>query len=178
MTAILETQRLILREWTHADVGVLFEICSDPEVMRYIGDRRAWTDVESVRLWVGRVRAAYSERGYGRLAVVEKSSGSVIGSCGFGVSNTMHGIDFGYVFARSAWGRGYATEAARACLRHGFEQHGFAEVLADTDLDNFASRRVLEKVGFEFHGLKRDEGDDQDSAIYVARNPFLANSAG
>lgn len=171
MTTILETERLILREWTPADVGVIYEMCSDPEVMRYIGDRRPWDNVARAHLWMERVTAAYGEQGYGRYAVVEKETGRVVGSCGFGKPTGPTGVDFGYVFAPAAWGRGYATEAGRACLRYGFEQIGFEEVVADTDLDNHASRRVLEKLGFEFRGLKRDEGDDEDSTFYVARNP-------
>ncbi|HEX6622420.1 MAG TPA: GNAT family N-acetyltransferase [Pyrinomonadaceae bacterium] len=173
MIATLETERLILREWTPADAGVIYEICSDPEVMRHIGDGSRWETFERARLWMGRVRAAYREQGFGRYAVVEKESGRVVGSCGFGKANGPAGVDFGYVFARSVWGRGYATEAGRACLRYGFEQVGFAEVVADTDIENHASRRVLEKLGFEFRGLKRNEGDDVDSTFYVARNPSL-----
>lgn len=176
MHAILETERLILRRWTPDDVDALFEMCRDPQVMRHIGDRRPWTDISRAHLWLERVAAAYREHGYGRLAVVEKASGRVIGSCGFGEPNTPPGIDLGYVFARSAWGRGLATEAAGACLRYGFEQLGFAEVMADADFDNLASRRVLEKIGFEFQCLKRDEGDDQDSILYIARNPSLSPS--
>jgi ribosomal-protein-alanine N-acetyltransferase len=173
MTVVLETERLILREWDRGDADVLFEMCSDPDVMRHIGDGRPWTDIARAHLWLDRVLEAYSDHGFGRLAVVEKTSGHVIGSCGFGARTNSQGIDFGYVFARSAWGRGYATEAAQACLRLGFERFGFAEVGADTDLDNFASRRVLEKIGFEFRGLKRYEGDEVDSTYYVALNPLL-----
>jgi RimJ/RimL family protein N-acetyltransferase len=173
MTTILETERLILREWTPADAGVIYEICSDPEVMRHIGDGSVWETFERAELWMGRVTAAYSEQGYGRYAVVEKESGRVVGSCGFGKAHGPAGVDFGYVFARSVWGRGYATEAGRACLRYGFEQVGFEEVVADTDIENHASRRVLEKLGFEFRGLKRPEGEEADATFYVARNPSL-----
>ena len=144
MTTLLETERLTLREWTPADVRVIYEMCSDPLVMRHIGDGRAWDSIARAELWMERVTAAYREHGYGRYAVVEKATGRVVGSCGFGTQTEPHGVDFGYVFARAAWGRGYATEAGRACLRYGFEQVGFAEVVADTDIENHASRRVLE----------------------------------
>ena len=173
MNTILETERLILREWTPADVRAVYEMCSDPLVMRHIGDGRAWETLGRAELWMERVTGAYREHGYGRYAVVEKATGRVVGSCGFGPPGGPLGIDFGYVYARAAWGRGYATEAGRACLRYGFERFGFEEVIADTDLENHASRRVLEKIGFEFRGLKRDEGDEEDSTFYVARNPFV-----
>jgi [ribosomal protein S5]-alanine N-acetyltransferase len=173
LNAILETERLILREWTLADAGVIYEICSDPEVMRYVGDGSNWETFERAELWMRRVTAAYREQGYGRYAVVEKESGRVVGSCGFGRSKGGASVDFGYVYARAVWGRGYATEAGRACLRYGFEQVGFAEIVADTDIENHASRRVLEKLGFEFRGLKRPEGEEADATFYVARNPSL-----
>jgi len=171
MPTTLETERLLLREWTPGDVRFVYEMCSDPEVMRHIGDGRAWDTFARAELWMERVTAAYREHGFGRFAVVEKATARVVGSCGFDTPAEPHGVEFGYVYERAAWGRGIATEAGRACLRYGFEQLGFAEVFAGTDVENHASRRVLEKLGFEFRGLKRDEGDEVDSTFYVARNP-------
>lgn len=171
MTTVLETERLVLREWTLGDVGTVFELCRDPEVMLYIGDGRPWRGVERARLWLERVTSSYREHGYGRLAVVERAGGEVVGSCGFGVLPGSPETDFGYMFARSAWGRGLATEAARAYLRYGFEAHAFEEVTAYADPRNVSSRRVLEKVGFEYRGLRRLAGEAEDSAFYVAKNP-------
>ena len=165
---ILETERLVVREWTPEDEGALFEMCSVPEVMRYIGDGRAWTERGRARAWLERAMAGYRANGYGRWAVVEKASGRVVGSCGYSPLGDPPVLDFGYVFERASWGKGYATEAARACLRYGFEQLGFEEVVADTDVEHHASRRVLEKLGFEYRGMRRFDGDDEDSAVYVA----------
>ncbi|MCA1636491.1 MAG: GNAT family N-acetyltransferase [Acidobacteria bacterium] len=171
MTIILETQRLILREWRPEDADVLFAMCGDAETMRHIGDGKAWQSVERARVWLGRVSASYAERGYGPWAVVEKASGRVIGSCGYSFLPKLSEIDFGYVFARPYWGRGFATEAARAAFRDGFERLGFTEVTANTDLEHHVSRRVLEKIGFEYRGLRRYEGDAAASAFFVAKRP-------
>ena len=171
MADVLETERLILRRWTADDAGVLFAMCSDPQTMRHIGDGKAWDDLERARLWLRRVEASYAERGYGPWAVVEKATGKVIGSCGFSYLPALSEIDFGYVFAREHWGRGFATEAARAAFRYGFEQLGFEEVTANTDMEHFVSRRILEKIGFEYRGVRRYEGDEADSAFYTARRP-------
>lgn len=160
MSFIIETERLALREWTPADAEPFFAWTSDAEVMRYIGDGKPWTDVARAREWLGRAVACYREQGFGRWAVVEKKGGRVIGSCGFGVLAETGEVDFGYVFARDHWGRGYATEAARAALGHGFRSLGFKEVVANAVPENAASRRVLEKLGFEYRGLKAYAGED------------------
>ena len=165
-----------MREWAPGDAEALLALAGDAEVMRHVGDGSVWETFERAELWMGRVTAAYSEQGYGRYAVVEKESGRVVGSCGFGKAHGPAGVDFGYVFARSVWGRGYATEAGRACLRYGFEQVGFEEVIADTDIENHASRRVLEKLGFEFRGVVYHEFDRDTVASYsLSRADFDAN---
>ena len=171
MAIILETERLILRWWTAEDVEVLFAMCSDPQTMRHIGDGKAWEEMARARLWLSRVEASYAERGYGPWAVVEKATGKVVGSCGFSYLPALSEIDFGYVFAREHWGRGLATEATRAALRDGFERLGFEEVTANTDMEHHVSRRILEKIGFEYRGRRRYEGDEADSAFYTAKRP-------
>lgn len=171
MKAIIETERLILREWTPEDEEVLFVLTSDADVMRHIGDGRAWCNVERVRSWIERTRASYAERGYGHWAVVEKRLGAAVGSCGLTYLSAYDEVDLGYLFTPSVWGRGYATEAAGACLRYGFERLGLAEVTANIDEDHHVSRRVLEKIGFEYRGPRRYEGDAEDASFFVARNP-------
>jgi ribosomal-protein-alanine N-acetyltransferase len=177
MSMILETERLLLREWTPADVEALFAICGDPLTMRHIGDGRAWQSIERARLWLERVAASYAERGYGPWAVVEKATGKVMGSCGYSFLPALSEIDFGYVFARAYWGRGFATEAARAAFRDGFERLGFTEVTANADREHHVSRRVLEKIGFEYRGLRRYAGDAEDSAFYVAKRATPATES-
>ena len=169
MVVILETERLILREWTAGDVDTLFRMCGDAETMRHIGDGKPWRGIERAHLWLERVRANYAERGYGPWAVVEKATGEVVGSCGFSFLPKLNEIDFGYVFAREHWGRGFATEAARAAFRDGFERLGFTEVTANTDEEHAVSRRVLEKIGFEYRGPRRYAGDAADSSFYTAQ---------
>jgi RimJ/RimL family protein N-acetyltransferase len=156
---IIETPRLALREWTDGDVAALFAITSDADVMRYIRDGKPITDVGRVRDWLDILTACYREHGYGRWAVVEKDGGRVVGSYGFWPMAGEGEIDFGYMLARDCWGRGYATEAGRAALRHGFEQLGFTEVTAKVVPENAPSCRVLEKLGFEYRGLRTYGGD-------------------
>jgi len=171
MKIVLETERLVVREWEPEDAGAAFAVCGDAEVMRYIGDGRPWADMRQSHEWIGRGREAYAARGWGRWAVVEKAGGEVVGSCGFGLPSDASEVEFGYVFGRAHWGKGYATEAARACLRYGFERLGFDEVIASVDPLNLPSAKVLEKVGFELRGLRRFGDEAEDSLYYLATKP-------
>lgn len=158
MTTILETERLILRTWSLDDAEDGFKIWSDPEVMLYVGTGRPNENVEQTRAWVGRMMVHQEKYGYGFWAVIEKRSGQLIGSCGMG-RHPDDGplIEFGYTLARSRWGRGYATEAAAACLRHAFENLRLSELAASVDSRNIASQRVLEKIGFIYQRAERLE---------------------
>ena len=171
MTFILETERLALREWRPEDAGALFELMGDAEVMRYVDVGRPWEDVGRVREWIGRLNESYRTRGFSRWAVVERDGGLAVGSCGFARLPWSGEIDFGYMFRRDRWGRGYASEITPAVLRLGFERFGFDEVVASIAPENAASRRVLEKLGFAYRGNEVMQGEDEESEIYVAANP-------
>lgn len=168
MTKILETERLILRTWTSADVDALFEILRDAEVVRYISDGKPFS-FEKVTEFLVWAENYQRENGFCRWKVIEKSSGEIIGSCGFARPHETVEIELGYLFAQKYWGRGFATEASRAALRFGFEKFGFAEIIAMTDLENVASQRVLEKIGFARRGIEIYQGEE--SLVYLAKNP-------
>jgi len=171
---IVETERLALRAWERGEADALFELMRDAEVMRYVGDGRPWGGVERAREWLGWMDDSQRGRGFCRWAVVERDCGRVVGLCGS--FDVLGKVDFGYLLARDRWGRGYASEAGRAALRHGFERLGFGEVVARTAPENYASRRVLEKLGFEFRGLVYHEFDRETVASYsLGRADFDAN---
>jgi RimJ/RimL family protein N-acetyltransferase len=110
------------------------------------------------------------ENGFYRWAVVAKQTGKIVGSCGF-ARRKREDVELGYLFAREVWEKGFATEAARACLEYGFAKLGFTLIIALTDVDHFASHRVLEKIGFRRRGIERYE-DDEDLVFEIekARN--------
>lgn len=163
MGKILETERLILRTWTYADAGALFEICRDREVMFHIGDRKPYESVEKAKEFLNWAVPYQKKTGFCRWAVIEKSSEKIIGSCGFAFRE-MEEVELGYLFSREVWGKGYATEAARACLKYGFENLGFTKIIALTDLDHKKSQRVLEKIGFTPRGIEK--GNDGDDLVF------------
>ena len=167
MTIILETERLVVRTWTSADAEEGFRIWSDEEVMRYVGTGQPKETIEEVSAWIDRMAAHHELHGFGFWAVVEKDSGQLVGSCGMGYQRDGGlPIEFGYTLARSRWGRGYATEAASACLRYAFETLGFTELVASVDALNVASQRVLEKIGFSYQ--RREQLAEGIDFWYVA----------
>jgi ribosomal-protein-alanine N-acetyltransferase len=167
MNIILETERLVLREWSLDDAPSLFEICRDAEVMLYIGTGKPYETPAEAEKFLRWAIEYQKENGFCRWAVVEKSSGKIVGSCGFAYPRGVPEPELGYLFGRGVWGKGFATEAARAALNYGFEKSGFREIIAITDLENTASQRVLEKIGFARRGVEKIDGED--NLIYLAR---------
>ncbi len=154
MHVFLETDRLVLRRFTEADVDNLVELDSDPEVMRYLTGGRPTPreDIENEVLpsWLG-----YYDRyeGFGFWAAIEKSTGDFLGWFHFRPpkKDSRPGeLELGYRLRRSAWGKGYATEGSRALVRKGFTELGVLRVAAFTMAVNAASRRVMEKSGLAF----------------------------
>jgi RimJ/RimL family protein N-acetyltransferase len=145
----LETERLILRRFTPDDVDLLVELDADPEVMRYLSGGPATPSELIEREILPSVLRSYDRPGYGSWAAIEKDSGDFLGWISFrSRDDATHGeATLGYRLHRMAWGRGYATEGARALIRIGFEQLGIRRVLATTYEENHASRRVMEKLG-------------------------------
>ena len=154
MSILIETERTYIRELLPEDDAGMFEMDSDPEVHRFVGKKPLHTIQES-RDVIAFVRQQYADHGIGRWAVIEKQTGDFLGWTGFKMmkelanGHTDH-YDYGYRFKRSAWGKGFATETGAASLQYGVEQLGFKPVYAMTDVNNGASRHILEKLGFRF----------------------------
>jgi RimJ/RimL family protein N-acetyltransferase len=161
MPIAIETPRLLIRELLPADDAGMFELDSDPEVMRYIG-RKPVQRIEESRAVIDFVRSQYATNGIGRWAVVEKASGDFLGWVGFKlirerINNHTDFYDFGYRFIRRRWGQGFATEASIASLHYGKKELRLPDIFAMTDRNNDASRHLLEKLGFRFIELFRFE---------------------
>ena len=154
MNVFIETERLLIRPLQLADYEGMFVMDSDPEVHKYVGKAPVQTK-ERIKEVISFVRQQYEDHGIGRWAVIEKASNEFAGWTGFKymtgpINQHSHFYDFGYRFARRFWGMGYATEAGKAALDHGIQSFGFKDIYAMTDIDNGASRRVLEKLGFKY----------------------------
>ena len=143
--ASLTTERLVLRRWRPSDRQAFHSLNVDPEVMATIGPvmDRAESDA-----FMDRIEHRFDQHGFG-LWCVERE-GEAIGFTGFMAPWFREGVEIGWRIRADHWGRGYATEAANECLRHGFDELGFVEVISFTAAVNVRSRRVMEKLGLEY----------------------------
>jgi len=150
LNVFLETERLLLRRFTHDDVDNLYQLDSDPEVMRYVtgGATTPREVVERVDL---PAFMSYYDRvdGYGFWAAIDKTTDRFLGWFHLRPQegDPLDQPELGYRLRREAWGMGYATEGARALIRKGFTDLGAQRVVALAFRDNLASRRVMEKSG-------------------------------
>ena len=177
MEVFLETDRLILRQFTLCDADLLVELDSDPEVMHFITGGRI-TPREEIERDVLPAFLGYYERpgGYGFWAVIEKSSDDFLGWFHFRPpreGGRQDEPELGYRLRKQAWGRGYATEGSRALIEKGFAEFGARRVFAETMVVNTASRRVMEKAGLKlvrtFHQPWPDPipGDEHGDVEYA-----------
>ncbi|MCX5175986.1 GNAT family N-acetyltransferase [Streptomyces virginiae] len=154
---VLHTERLVLRPWRDSDLDPWAAMNADPEVREHLGDplTRGQSEASMVRF-----RAAFDRRGYGWWAVEVRATGEFIGFAGMDdVDDGMPftGVEIGWRLARASWGVGYATEAARAVVAHGFDTLGLPEILAVTKAGNLRSQAVMRKIG-----MTRNPADDFD----------------
>lgn len=147
----LETPRLLLRQFTEADLDALAAMYADPETMRYLGDGRTATRAETWRAIAGML-GHWLLRGYGMWAVVEKQTGAMIGRVGFIDPEGWPGFELGWVIAGSHRGRGYAPEAATAALHYARQALRRERVISLIRPANAASIRVAEKIGQTHQG--------------------------
>ncbi len=165
MQVFLETERLLLRRFTLADLDNLFDLDSDPEVMRFVGGTPTPRDLIEHEFLPAYLRYYQSGDRYGFWATIEKSTGTFLGWFHFrpleGASPDVP--ELGFRLRTAAWGQGYATEGSRALIRKGFTELGVERVVASTFADNLASRRVMEKAGLTlvrtYHITSAELGD-------------------
>ena len=150
----LTTPRLRLRPFTLADHDEIHAIYADPEVMRYVGAGPHATLAETAAA-LRTYGDVLAKRGYSFLAVTERHGGAIVGDAGLHpFAGTGPDVELGYTLARSAWGKGYATEAAEALVDHAFGPLGLPRVLAQVEPANTGSRHVLDKLGMEERGRR------------------------
>ena len=177
MEIFLETERLLLRHFTAADVDLLVDLDRDPEVMHFLTGGRP-TPRQEIEQEVLPAFLSYHERcaGYGFWAAIEKASGEFLGWFHFRPHEAAPADEpeLGYRLRKSAWGKGYGTEGSRALIAKGFTEHSVRRVVASTMAVNTASRRVMEKAGMrlvrQFHQpwpdpIPGDEHGDVEYAI-------------
>jgi RimJ/RimL family protein N-acetyltransferase len=174
--ASLRTQHLLLRPWRDEDTAPFVEMSADPAVMAYLPPAN-----ES---WVARARAHWDEHGFGQWVVEIPGESSFIGVVGLAVIGYQApftpAVDVSWRLSRASWGRGYATEAARAALDYGFGELGLAEIVALTVPANWRSRGVMERLDMtrsaedDFDHPRVPAGPLRRHVLYRLRNPGAA----
>ncbi len=154
MKYYIETERLLLRDILPEDEEAFFAMDSNPIVHTYLGNKPV-TTIEQIRNAIALINRQYQDNGIGRWAVIEKSSGNFIGWSGLKFEKETENslptyYDLGYRLNPDYWGKGYATESAKAALEYGFTELKLNEIIGKAHIENKASQHVLQKCGLLF----------------------------
>lgn len=174
MNVVIETERLLLCTFSEKDAQLIYDLNLDPAVTQYTGDpikdlHHASQVLEQVIL------PQYTLYNHGRWAVYTKLNLEFIGWCGLKTRPERNNeIDLGYRFFKHTWGKGYATEAAFACLKYGFEKLNHQRIVGRAMPENIGSIRVLEKCGMQY--VCDEIVDDHPAKTYEALNPLFAGA--
>lgn len=173
---LLKTNRLGLRNWLPSDQAPFFEMCQDPEVMRHFPSTLS---AEETKDLIKRLMNHFNDFGYTYFALDELETGDFIGFGGL-LNQTWESdytpcVDVGYRLKKSAWGKGYATEVATACVENAWSTFGIKEVLSFTTDTNKASEHVMKKIGMQYIGTVQHPfitGDDRFKHCVVYKKTF------
>lgn len=164
----LETERLLLRQWRHADRQPFAAMSADDRVMEFFPGKLS---VDASDAFVDRIQQHFEDHGFGLWAVEVKQGAPFIGLVGLAFprfeAHFTPCVEIGWRLDANHWGRGYATEGALAALEFAFQQLELEEIVAMTTVQNVRSRRVMEKLG-----MTRSTADDFDHPLIPADHPL------
>lgn len=157
MKFYIETERLAIRAFQESDLDAMFQLDSNPEVHRYLGNKPVKSKADALEK-IKHVMEQYEKFGIGRFTCIEKSSGDIIGWSGLkfntGEKEELNGfrdfIDIGYRFIPEYWRKGYGYESAVACLDFGFNTMNYDIIYGAADINNIGSNKILKKIGLHF----------------------------
>ncbi len=170
---VLETERLYLREIDIQDAEKAYLLNLDPDVIKFTGDE-AFKNIEAAACFLAQYDH-YRKYGFGRWAVINKSDNEFLGWCGLKYSAEVNEFDIGFRFFKKFWGRGFATESAKACIDLGFEKFNMKKIVGRVMKENTRSIHVLEKLGLRLDGTF--DFDGKEGLIYIVEeiNPNKKN---
>ena len=170
MNIVIETERLLLRLFTEQDAALIYELNQDPDVIKYTHDQVK--DMEHAKeILEQTILPQYVLYKHGRWAIQLKPELDFIGWCGLKFRAEENEIDLGYRLRKEFWGKGYATEAAFASLKYGFEKLNIQRIMGRAEPENIESCKVLEKCGLTYIG--ESEIDGFPIRTYEIFNPNL-----
>lgn len=165
-----ETERLILRPCFVEDAAFIFELVNSPKWLKYIGDRNIKSHHEAQEHIKAKMYPQLQRLGFGNYTVIRKPDGAKMGTCGLHDRDVVEGIDIGFAFLPEFEGYGYAHEAADRLIRAAIEDFKISEITAITLPINYASQKLLEKIGLQFEKIIRLPKDTEDLMFYRLRS--------
>jgi len=166
----IETPRLVLRRWRAEDVEPFAAINADPEVMRWIRDGSV-RDEHQTRANVAAMEGLWETERFGLFAVELRDSGELAGFTGLSVPRflpeVMPAVEIGWRLGKAFWGRGLASEAARAAMRYGFRERGLERIVGIVQVGNGASERIMVKLGMRLDREVVAPGSGRPTRIYA-----------
>jgi ribosomal-protein-alanine N-acetyltransferase len=164
---IISTERLGLRKWIDADTDPCIKMNKDKDVMEFFP---ATMTEEETRAMIKRIHIRFEKSGFGFYAVEKKSTNEFIGFAGLGIpsfeSFFTPCVEIGWRFIKEEWGRGYAAEAAGACLKYAFEILALDKIVSFTSVLNLKSERVMQKIGMNKIGEFDHPFMDKENRLY------------
>lgn len=150
---VIETERLMLRTWNDDDVEPALRIYGDGKVMRFIPV--GVMNVEEIERMLRHFNEEYEREAFGLWAALEKETGAIVGECGLHRIPETGEVEIGWLFERAGWGKGLATEAARAVLEFGFTTAKLKRIICLIDRENARSVAVANRLGFCYDRIGR-----------------------
>ncbi|CAD7815709.1 hypothetical protein CHRY9390_03022 [Chryseobacterium aquaeductus] len=171
MKTILETERLLLREFDVTDGESFYELNLNPKVIKYTGNS-AFKNVSEAKAFLENY-SDYQKNGYGRWAVIHKPNKEFLGWCGLKYDENLDETDIGFRFFEHFWNQGFATESAKACIDYGFKKLNLKTIVGRAMKENSASIKVLEKIGLQY--VEDFDFDGYEGVIYSIENKSINN---
>lgn len=173
----IETERLLLRELRDEDLEGIYELDSNPNVHRYLGNKPINSREEAQKI-IDSVKMQYAERGIGRWAIINKETQEFMGWTGlrlnteYNMNNHTRYYDVGYRIIERFWGKGYATESGKAAVEYAFKTMKLSEIYGTTEIGNEASHKALLNIGLKYLEDFYYEEEDLNLRWYAGKNPY------
>ncbi|EIV8661637.1 GNAT family N-acetyltransferase [Vibrio parahaemolyticus] len=163
----LTTERLILRLVSVDDAPFILELYNHPDFYRFVGDKQMRTDYEAVRYIKENMLRMEEKKGVSLLVVEDKQTKQPLGICGLVKRDILNAYDIGYGFLPSAYGQGFAIEAAKAVIEYAKQAMQLSQLVAITNNDNIRSISLLKKLGFEFERVEQQYDNGRTLELYT-----------
>jgi ribosomal-protein-alanine N-acetyltransferase len=165
--------RLVFRGFISADLEPLHRFLVDRDVIRYFPRTEPWP-IEIVQKWMDSQHNQWDNHGYGWWAIELRKKHKLIGWCGLGFLDETEETEILYLLGKPYWGKGLATEAAMFSINYAFKKANLDLVIGLSHVDNWASQRVLEKIGLSFSTRAQYFGLEVNKYI-ISRDQFMVN---